>query len=69
MGGVGEVVVRHLDLSDLASVRTFAKEVLDEEKAIHVLVSAGGAAKEKRGTGNYLSVSTICPSAYPTICK
>ena len=37
----GEVVVRHLDTSDLSSVRTFAKEVLDTEKAIHVLVSVG----------------------------
>lgn len=36
---VGEVVVRRLDTSDLASVRTFAKEVLAAEKAINVLVS------------------------------
>lgn len=39
VGSVGEVVVRRLDTSDLTSVRTFAKEVLDTEKAIHVLVS------------------------------
>ncbi|MPC30848.1 Retinol dehydrogenase 11 [Portunus trituberculatus] len=33
----GEVVVRHLDTSDLSSVRKFAKEVLETEKAINVL--------------------------------
>lgn len=40
VGDVGELVVRHLDTSVLESVRAFAKEVLDAEKAIHVLVSA-----------------------------
>ncbi|MPC30845.1 Retinol dehydrogenase 11 [Portunus trituberculatus] len=35
--GRGQVVVRHLDTSDLSSVRKFAKEVLETEKAIHVL--------------------------------
>ncbi|KAK8402308.1 hypothetical protein O3P69_000610 [Scylla paramamosain] len=38
-----EVVVRHLDTSDLSSVRNFAKEVLDTEKAIHVLINNAGA--------------------------
>lgn len=46
-GRGGEVAVRHLDISDLASVRSFAKEVLDTEKAIHVLVGTYG-----RGTGD-----------------
>lgn len=41
-GGAGEVVVRRLDTSDLSSVRTFAKEVLDTEKAIHVLINNAG---------------------------
>lgn len=40
--GRGEVVVRRLDTSDLSSVRNFAKEVLDTEKAIHVLVNNAG---------------------------
>ena len=35
----GEVVLRRVDTSDLSSVRKFAKEVLETEKAIHVLVS------------------------------
>ncbi|XP_050738270.1 retinol dehydrogenase 12-like [Eriocheir sinensis] len=49
VGSVGEVVVRRLDTSDLTSVRTFAKEVLDTEKAIHVLINnAGRASPEKR---------------------
>lgn len=43
------MVVRHLDTSSLASVRTFAKEVLDTEKAIHVLVGAGGTRIMYRG--------------------
>ncbi|KAG0713261.1 Retinol dehydrogenase 12 [Chionoecetes opilio] len=38
----GEVVVRRLDTSDLSSVRAFAKEVLDSEKAIHVLINNAG---------------------------
>ncbi|XP_050738480.1 retinol dehydrogenase 14-like [Eriocheir sinensis] len=46
---VGEVVVRRLDTSDLASVRTFAKEVLAAEKAINVLINnADRASSEKR---------------------
>lgn len=40
VGDVGEISVRHLDTSDLASVRTFATDVLETEKAIHVLVGA-----------------------------
>ncbi|KAK8402311.1 hypothetical protein O3P69_000613 [Scylla paramamosain] len=40
--GRGEVVVRRLDTSNLSSVRTFAKEVLDTEKAIHVLINNAG---------------------------
>ncbi|XP_050738271.1 retinol dehydrogenase 12-like [Eriocheir sinensis] len=42
VGDVGELVVRHLDTSDLASVRTFAKEVLDAKEAIHVLINNAG---------------------------
>ncbi|KAK3888022.1 hypothetical protein Pcinc_007883 [Petrolisthes cinctipes] len=38
----GEVVVRLLDTSDLTSVRAFAKEILDTEKHIHVLVNNAG---------------------------
>ncbi|XP_063860900.1 retinol dehydrogenase 12-like isoform X2 [Scylla paramamosain] len=38
----GEVVVRRLDTSDLSSVRNFAKEVLETEKAIHVLINNAG---------------------------
>ncbi|XP_045133491.1 retinol dehydrogenase 12-like isoform X2 [Portunus trituberculatus] len=41
--GRGEVVVRRLDTSNLSSVRTFAKEVLDTEGAIHVLINNAGA--------------------------
>lgn len=48
VGGSGEVVIRYLDTSDLASIRTFAKEVLDSEKAIHVLVGAGVGRSERR---------------------
>ncbi|XP_050738272.1 retinol dehydrogenase 13-like [Eriocheir sinensis] len=56
--GAGEVVVRHLDTSSLASVRTFAKEVLDTEKAIHVLINnAGTLSTDKRVTEDGLELT------------
>ncbi|XP_050738479.1 uncharacterized protein LOC127009427 [Eriocheir sinensis] len=59
VGSVGEVVVRHLDTSDLTSVRTFAKEVLDTEKAIHVLVNNAGmySPGERKVTANALELT------------
>lgn len=45
--GIVEVVVGNLDMSDLASVRTFAKEVLNAEKVIHVLVGVDVAARKE----------------------
>lgn len=36
VGGVGKVVVRRLDTSELASVRTVAEEVLDTKETIPV---------------------------------
>ncbi|KAK3885109.1 hypothetical protein Pcinc_010660 [Petrolisthes cinctipes] len=41
----GEVAVRLLDTSDLNSVRTFAKEILDTEKHIHVLINNAGISE------------------------
>lgn len=38
-GRGGEVVVRQVDTSDLASVRKFATEILETEKVLHVLVA------------------------------
>ncbi|XP_063862730.1 retinol dehydrogenase 12-like isoform X1 [Scylla paramamosain] len=47
--GNKNVVVRQLDTSDLAFVRCFAKEVLQTEDAIHILVNnAGIAGKQMR---------------------
>lgn len=44
------IVAMHLDLSSLASVRKFAKCVIENEKALHILINnAGiGAAKENQ---------------------
>ncbi|KAK3891128.1 hypothetical protein Pcinc_004921 [Petrolisthes cinctipes] len=41
----GEVAVRLLDTSDLNSVRTFAMEILDTEKHIHVLINNAGISE------------------------
>ncbi|XP_050738276.1 retinol dehydrogenase 12-like [Eriocheir sinensis] len=59
VGDVGELVVRHLDTSVLESVRAFAKEVLDAEKAIHVLINNAGilGPKERRVTADDLELT------------
>ncbi|KAK8740628.1 hypothetical protein OTU49_003001 [Cherax quadricarinatus] len=38
----GEVEVRRLDTSDLASVRAFAKKILENEKSLHILINNAG---------------------------
>jgi NAD(P)-dependent dehydrogenase (short-subunit alcohol dehydrogenase family) len=38
----GDLVVKQLDLADLASVRTFAKDVLATEKRIDLLILNAG---------------------------
>ncbi|XP_068226646.1 retinol dehydrogenase 12-like [Palaemon carinicauda] len=40
--GNGQVYVKQLDTSDLASVRKFAKEIIDTEKELHILVNNAG---------------------------
>lgn len=40
--GRGEAVVRHLDTSDLASVRRFADKILREEEKLHILINNAG---------------------------
>ncbi|XP_068231279.1 retinol dehydrogenase 11-like isoform X2 [Palaemon carinicauda] len=40
--GNGQVFVKQLDTSDLASVRKFAKEIIDTEKELHILVNNAG---------------------------
>ncbi|XP_050701453.1 retinol dehydrogenase 12-like [Eriocheir sinensis] len=40
--GKGEAVVRQLDTSDLASVRSFAARILKEEEKLHVLINNAG---------------------------
>ncbi|XP_068226644.1 retinol dehydrogenase 11-like [Palaemon carinicauda] len=42
--GNGQVFVKQLDTSDLASVRKFAKEIIDTEKELHILVNNAGIA-------------------------
>lgn len=38
----GKIVVKHLDLASLASVRSCAKEILEEEQRIDILVNNAG---------------------------
>ncbi|XP_068231303.1 retinol dehydrogenase 11-like [Palaemon carinicauda] len=40
--GNGQIFVKQLDTSDLASVRKFAKEIIDTEKELHILVNNAG---------------------------
>ncbi|KAK7086168.1 hypothetical protein SK128_025587 [Halocaridina rubra] len=40
--GNSNVVVKKVDTSDLSSVRNFAKEIIDTEKALHILVNNAG---------------------------
>ncbi|KAK3926450.1 Retinol dehydrogenase 11, partial [Frankliniella fusca] len=40
--GAGQLVVRRLDLAHLQSVRECARDILDEEAAIHVLINNAG---------------------------
>ncbi|XP_042225109.1 retinol dehydrogenase 11-like [Homarus americanus] len=58
-GSVGEVVVRELDTSDLASVRQFANEILLTEKSLHILVNNAGIIgfKDKRMTKDDLELT------------
>ncbi|XP_063862754.1 retinol dehydrogenase 11-like [Scylla paramamosain] len=60
--GNKKVVVRLLDTSDLSSVRRFAKEILQTEDAIHILVNNAGIAgkqvREVTGDGLELTMAT-----------
>lgn len=41
----GELVVKHLDLASMTSVRTFAEDVLRTEAALHVLINNAGVCQ------------------------
>ncbi|XP_020377469.1 retinol dehydrogenase 14 [Rhincodon typus] len=41
-GGAGELLVRHLDLSSLRSVRSFCRRVIQEEPRLDVLINNAG---------------------------
>lgn len=41
-GPVGQLVVRRLDLVNLQSVRECARDILDSEAKIHILINNGG---------------------------
>nr|XP_053641523.1 retinol dehydrogenase 13-like [Cherax quadricarinatus]XP_053641524.1 retinol dehydrogenase 13-like [Cherax quadricarinatus] len=60
-GSVGEVVVRHLDTSDLTSVRKFAEQILQTETAIHILINNAGilGPKEKQLTEDGLELTMV----------
>lgn len=45
--GNSDVHLRLVDVSSLDSVREFAKRILEEEKALHILVNNAGASGDK----------------------
>jgi NAD(P)-dependent dehydrogenase (short-subunit alcohol dehydrogenase family) len=46
--GLGQLVIVHLDLSSLASVRECAQHILRTEKFIHLLINNAGKSHESR---------------------
>ncbi|KAA0192691.1 hypothetical protein HAZT_HAZT010060 [Hyalella azteca] len=60
--GNTNVVVRHLELSDFASVRKFAAQINAEEEALHILINNAGIAgtknKEVASCGHELVLAT-----------
>ncbi len=46
--GNSDVHLQLVDLSSLESVREFAKRILDEEKALHILVNNAGVSGDTR---------------------
>ncbi|XP_075226500.1 retinol dehydrogenase 11-like isoform X2 [Lycorma delicatula] len=46
--GRGELVIKHLDLSSLASVRNCAQELLQENQNIHILINNAGVMMSPR---------------------
>ncbi|XP_066944069.1 retinol dehydrogenase 11-like isoform X1 [Macrobrachium rosenbergii] len=57
--GNGQVYVKQLDTSDLSSVRRFAKDIIDNEKELHILVNNAGisAPKDKQLTSDGLELT------------
>jgi NAD(P)-dependent dehydrogenase (short-subunit alcohol dehydrogenase family) len=47
--GLGQLVIVHLDLSSLASVREFAQHILRTEKFIHLLINNAGKSHGSQG--------------------
>jgi NAD(P)-dependent dehydrogenase (short-subunit alcohol dehydrogenase family) len=60
--GNTDVVVRHLELTDFASVRKFAAQINAEEEALHILINNAGIAgtknKEVASCGHELVLAT-----------
>ncbi|XP_064094237.1 retinol dehydrogenase 11-like isoform X2 [Macrobrachium nipponense] len=60
--GNGQVYVKQLDTSDLNSVRRFAKDIIDNEKQLHILVNNAGMAaptqKQLTSDGLELTMAT-----------
>ncbi|XP_066944071.1 retinol dehydrogenase 11-like [Macrobrachium rosenbergii] len=57
--GNGQVYVKQLDTSDLSSVRRFAKDIIDTEKELHILVNNAGMAapSDKKLTSDGLELT------------
>ncbi|XP_064094231.1 retinol dehydrogenase 11-like [Macrobrachium nipponense] len=57
--GNGQIYVKQLDTSDLNSVRRFAKDIIDNEKQLHILVNNAGivAPDDKQLTSDGLELA------------
>lgn len=67
--GNGNVVIRHLDLSSLYSVRQFAKDFLDSEDRLDILINNAGTSPVRLSLLSithlsHLAVSDIFPVSF-----
>lgn len=63
--GNGNVVIRHLDLSSTYSIRQFAKDFLDSEERLDILINNAGEHTCEQVNAR----SSFCRSEHPSVCR